>query len=90
VSAAGFTVAARQFGGGGATASPTTTPVLVTTTTATTYSKQQKATSAALKTGVCVTARGAADSAGTVTATAIAVRPAVNGSCTNGFGPRNG
>jgi hypothetical protein len=64
--------------------------VAVTTTSATTYTQQQKATATALKQGVCVTARGAQDSSGTVTATSIAVRPAVNGSCTNGFGGRNG
>jgi hypothetical protein len=90
VNGSGFTVASAGRAAPGASPSASPTPVTVTTTAATTFTKQQKGTSAALKQGVCVTARGAQDSSGTVTATSIAVRPAVNGSCTNGFGARNG
>lgn len=90
VNGSGFTVASAGRTAPGASPSASPTPVTVTTTAATTFTKQQKGTSAALKQGVCVTARGAQDSSGTVTATSIAVRPAVNGSCTNGFGARNG
>jgi hypothetical protein len=37
-----------------------------------------------------VTARGAADSSGTVAATAIAIQPAVNGACGAGGGAAGG
>jgi hypothetical protein len=90
VAANGFTVASVGFAAPGSTATPSTAPIAVSTTSTTSYSKQQKATAAALKVGSCITARGAADSSGTVTATSIAVRPATNGTCTTGFGSRNG
>ncbi len=79
-----FTVASTRRGTTGST--PTTTPVMVTTTSATTYSRSAAATAAALKVGLCVTARGPADSTGTVAATLIALRPADNGNCNSGFG----
>ncbi|MCW2726058.1 MAG: hypothetical protein JWN35_2979 [Frankiales bacterium] len=85
-----FTLASIGFGAQGSTGGSSTTPLVVGTTPTTTFSTQQRATSASLKTGECVTARGAADSSGTVTATSIAVRPAVNGACTTGFAARNG
>jgi hypothetical protein len=69
---------------------PTSQPaqrISVATTGTTTYAAVKKATAAALKVGTCVTARGTADSSGTVAATAISVRPAVNGACANPGGP---
>jgi hypothetical protein len=88
VSANGFTILSQPFGRPGATAAPSTTPtdVTVTTTAQTTYTKQATATTSALKVGVCVTARGSTGSDGTVAATAIAIRPATNGTCTTGGG----
>jgi Domain of unknown function (DUF5666) len=88
-----ITVAAVTFGRtGGGTASPSATPststVKVTTTTATTFTKTVKATAKALAVGQCVTAVGAADDTGAVTATAIASQPPVNGECSTGFGGR--
>lgn len=79
VKASGFTVASTV---------PGTRTVAVTTTRATTYTKTQRATAAVLKVGTCVTARGTADSTGTVKATAISIRPATLGTCTGGFGGR--
>jgi hypothetical protein len=92
VSGSGFTVAAETFAGrqGSAASAPTTpsgTPslttraVTVTTTGATTYTTTKAATAAALSVGKCVSARGATDSTGAVTATTIAVTPAVGGAC---------
>jgi hypothetical protein len=65
---------------------PTPTPVRVTTTSTTSYHRVVPASATALKLGQCVTARGPADSTGTVAATTIALRPADNGTCTSGFG----
>lgn len=87
VHGATFTVASTRFGQPGGTA---TTPVTVTTTASTTYNRSAPATPAALKVGLCVTARGQADSTGTVAATLIALRPAENGTCANGFGGGRG
>ena len=92
VSGSGFTVAAETFagrpaGGGSAPATPsgtptfTTRPVTVTTSSATTYTTTKAATSSAVAVGKCVSARGATDNTGAVTATSIAVTPAVNGAC---------
>jgi hypothetical protein len=80
MSATGFVVASTRPG------ETTTTDVTVTTTSATTYTSESRATAAALKVGKCVTARGSADSSGTVAATSIALRPATNGTCMMGFG----
>jgi hypothetical protein len=76
----------------GGTASPSATPstsaVKVTTTSATTYTKTVKATAKDLAVGQCVTAIGAANDTGAVTATAIASQPPVNGECNSTFGAR--
>jgi hypothetical protein len=93
VSGSGFTVAAETFAGrqGSAGSTPTTptgTPslttrtVTVTTSAKTTYTTTKTATASALAVGKCVSARGATDSTGSVTATSIAVTPAVDGACT--------
>ena len=84
-SATGFVISSTRTAG--ATASPTSSTVTVTANAATTYTAAKKATAAALKVGQCVTARGAADSVGTVAATSISIRPATNGSCTTFGGP---
>ncbi len=95
VSSSGFIVANVAFprgaatGGDASSSPPPTTSVAVSTTGATTYTKDAQATSSAIKAGVCVTARGTADSSGTLAATAIAIRPAVNGACATGFGGPN-
>jgi hypothetical protein len=96
VSGSSFTVESVSFGagpGGGAAggtaspgATPTTSPVTVKTTAATTYTKTVSAATKDLAVGQCVTAIGAADDTGAVTATAIASQPAVNGDCASGFG----
>jgi hypothetical protein len=86
-SANSFVVLSTRPGAGGATASPTTSSVTVTVTATTTYTASKKATAAGLKVGQCVTARGTADSLGDVAATAISMRPATNGTCTNPGGP---
>lgn len=85
VNAAGFTINSARPNGG-ATPSSATALVTVTTAASTTYDLQQVATAAALKVGLCVTARGAADSVGAITATSLALRPAVSGTCTGGAG----
>ena len=53
----------------------------ITTTATTSYATQRKATAAALRVGRCVSARGQADTAGTVVARSIALRPKTNGTC---------
>jgi uncharacterized protein DUF5666 len=62
-------------------ATPTTVTRTVTLDQATTYTKAAPADSSALAVGNCVTALGAPDSSGAVTATSMVIRPAVNGSC---------
>jgi hypothetical protein len=59
--------------------------VSVTTSTQTTYTKTVATTAKAAAVGTCVTAEGKADDTGAITATSIAVRPADNGSCSQGF-----
>jgi Domain of unknown function (DUF5666) len=92
VSGSGFTVAAETFAGrqGSASSAPTTpsgTPslttrtVTVTTSGTTTYTTTKAASASALAVGKCVSARGATDTTGSVTATSIAVTPAVDGAC---------
>jgi hypothetical protein len=85
VSGSTFTVSSTAPGAAGGAASTRT--ITVTETPATTYTADEKATAAALKVGSCVTARGTTDSTGTLAATALSVRPAVNGSCTAAGGP---
>jgi hypothetical protein len=65
-------------------AAPTTTDVTVTTTSSTTLTKAQPATATALVVGACVTALGTADTTGAVAATALTLRPQVNGACSTG------
>lgn len=86
VTSGGFTVEQAAFGS--ASASPTT--ITVTTTGSTTYAKTATAAASAVAVGKCVTAIGKADDTGTVQATAIAVRPAENGTCGGGFGGQRG
>jgi Domain of unknown function (DUF5666) len=73
-----------------ATATPTTATVTVTTNASTTYTAQRAATAADVAVGECASAQGKADDTGAVTATAISLRPATNGSCAAGFGGRGG
>ena len=98
VSANGFTVASTVFerptGAATGTPAPGSTPMVqtrvvrVTTSAGTTYTKTVAATAKAAAVGTCVTAEGKADDTGAVAATSIAVRPAENGSCGQGFGRR--
>lgn len=80
------TVEMRRPGAAGAEAAvPSRTVALSASTT---YTETVAADADALKVGRCVTALGAAASTGTLTATSIAVRPASDGGCTQGFGGR--
>lgn len=85
-----FTVASAGFGRRGATTTASPASVVVATNAATTFARQRKATPTALKTGLCVTARGPEDSSGTMTAKSLELRPAVNGTCSSGQGTRRG
>lgn len=75
----GFTVTTTLPAGQGSES--TTTEVTVTVTGDTTYTTTAKGTAADVKVGVCVRADGSTDSTGAVTATSIAVTPAVDGQC---------
>jgi hypothetical protein len=75
---------------GTATATPTTATVTVTTNASTTYTAQKAAAASDVVVGECASALGKADDTGAVTATSISLRPAANGSCTNGFGGPGG
>ena len=80
VSSTGFTVESQ----GRPTSSGTTgktTDVTVVTSASTTYISTEKASSAAVKVGRCVTSRGKADDTGAIAATSIAVTDPVNGEC---------
>lgn len=83
VSGSTLVVASRDFGSG--TASPTTTNTTVTLGAATKITAEKSATASAIKVGRCATARGTADSSGTVTATNVAITEPVDGHC-GGFG----
>lgn len=95
-SSGGFTVSGTLrksiFGAGrGSTSStsttaPATQTISVTASSSTTYMETGSATSSALAVGSCVTAVGPASDTGAVTASTIAIRPAVNGQCNAGFG----
>lgn len=76
--------------GSTSTGEATTTTRTVTLTSGTTYTKTVSATASALKVGSCVTALGTADDAGAISATSIAISPAVNGACTGGMSGRLG
>lgn len=82
VSASGFTVTTTVPGENDAS---TTTDVTVTVAKATTYSTTATGAASDVKVGVCVRADGDSDSTGAVTATRIAVTPAVEGECTGGM-----
>jgi hypothetical protein len=85
VNGAGFTVESSRPVNGTATA-PAPTTQAVQTSAATTYTRTEAAKANALVVGLCVTALGKADSTGSIAATSIALRRAVNGSCSSGFG----
>ena len=93
VSAGGFTVTStvveRPAGAGpaspGSSPSAHTRTVIVTTSAQTTFTKTVSTTAKAAAVGTCVTAEGKADDTGAIAATSVAVRPAENGSCTQGF-----
>ncbi|MFN2538905.1 MAG: hypothetical protein ABR549_12285 [Mycobacteriales bacterium] len=80
----GFVVQATRPG----ETAPTSTSV--TTTAATTYTTERKASADALKLGACVSARGQAESSGTIAARAITIRPSIAGSCDAPGGPGGG
>lgn len=61
------------------------TTVAVTVAKATTYSTTAEGAASDVQVGVCVRAEGKTDSTGAVTATRIAVSPAVDGECTGGM-----
>ncbi|GAA1879871.1 hypothetical protein [Lapillicoccus jejuensis] len=83
VTGSGFTLTPVARGGAGSTASSgIAAPVTVATSSSTTYDVVEAGTSSDVKVGECVTAQGKADDTGTVSATALSLRPAVNGSCT--------
>jgi hypothetical protein len=71
-----------------------TSTATITVDAATTYTRTVEADASALVVGQCITARGEADAAGTVTATSLAVTPPVDGACTTalrgGFGGARG
>ena len=86
VSATGFTVDSVRPPASGSTDTATAS-IKVTVTDDTSYTTTAKATSAAVKVGVCVDARGAEDSTGAVTADTVAISPKTNGQCGSfGFG----
>ena len=70
--------------GSGGTAEGTTQIVTVTTTGSTAYLAEKQASPSDVAVGECATATGKADDTGAVDATTVALRPAANGSCTNG------
>jgi hypothetical protein len=77
---------------GSTTSGATTTTVTRTVTldSATTYTKTEPADASALTVGKCVTALGTTDSTGAMTAGSINIRPAVDGTCSMGFGRGQG
>lgn len=68
----------------GASASPTSTSVVVATSPSTVYTKVVAASAGDVKVGLCATAVGQTNETGAVTATTVALRDAVNGSCQTG------
>lgn len=83
VSMGGFVVKPIAFG-----ASTSSSPVSVTTSAATVYTETQKATASAVKVGLCMSANGATDSTGAVTARRVTLSQPTDGTCTSGFGGR--
>jgi hypothetical protein len=87
VTGASFTIeSSRPSNGAATTAQPTTQTVQ--TPAGTKYTRTVTASAKALVVGRCITARGNADSTGSIAATSIAVRLAENGSCSMGFAGR--
>jgi len=87
VNGASFTVEnTRPQNSSATTAVPTTRTV--ETSAATTYTRTEAASAKALTVGLCITALGKASDTGSIAATSITLRPAVNGSCSSGFGRR--
>jgi Domain of unknown function (DUF5666) len=84
VSGSGFTVKQASFNGGSATSRT------VTVSSSTTYSTTEKATSSAVKVGLCASAQGQKDSTGAVTAQRISLSNPVSGQCSAGLGGRFG
>lgn len=77
--------------GATATPSPTTAaPVAVAVTAATTWTVVEKGAASDVTVGECVTAVGKADDTGSVAATSLSLRPAVDGACTFGRGGAGG
>jgi hypothetical protein len=66
-------------------ATTTANSVTVTLTDQTTYTKQAKVPTQAIAKGKCVLAVGKTDSTGAMTARALRLSPALNGSCSVGF-----
>jgi len=84
VDGSSFTVTSVAFGDTGSQT------YVVTTSDKTTVTKDKTVTAKAVKTGLCTTAAGKTDSTGAVTATSVALRPAVDGACSAGFGRPSG
>jgi hypothetical protein len=61
-----------------------------TFSSSTTFTETKTATAAALAVNDCVTAFGTSDATGAVTASRLAIRPPVSGSCSTGFAGRFG
>ncbi|SEF17273.1 DUF5666 domain-containing protein [Jiangella alba] len=76
-----FTVEVLRPGRDSPTAEPEPSVVTVTTSAATTWTTEAPAGPEALAVSACVVAAGEADSTGAITATTIAVSPAVDGEC---------
>ncbi|MGV1008665.1 MAG: hypothetical protein ACOYBY_08660 [Dermatophilaceae bacterium] len=86
VSNGSFTVARIMAGGEGTTS--TASPVTVQTSASTTVTKTVPASSADAVVGQCATAQGQTGDTGAVSATSIALRAPVNGSCFGGGAAR--
>ena len=84
VNAAGFTIESSLPANGTTAAAPTSETVQ--TPAGTKYTRTGAANAKALVIGLCVTALGKADDTGSIAATSIILQPAVNGSCSSGFG----
>lgn len=91
VSSSGFTVESSLPGApdGNDGGSAETSTVDVAVGSDTTYTKQAGAKAGDVKVGVCLQARGEADSTGTVTATTVSLSQPVDGGC-GGFGMGGG
>jgi hypothetical protein len=68
----------------------TTRDETVTFDSTTTFAMQKAGTASDVVVGVCVLAQGKTDDTGALTATTIAVSPAVDGTCVTGLGGRGG